>query len=114
MSKLDEYARKFISEHIHGSKDFAEFCLKIVFKNHWGHEGQIDGIGFSRWDEKFLTSIAGFTYFNGYLSEKQWACAKRLLPKYWNQIWTACKAQVTVAIQAENDLRDIMRMMSHA
>ena len=51
-----------------------------------GHTIEYNGMGFSGVDSQILSSFAEQYHTKGFLSEKQMALVKRLMPRYANQL----------------------------
>lgn len=63
-----------------------------------------NNIGFSGADALFLSSFAEQLQKNGRLSSTQLQFLKKIMPKYWNQIWTlSSQTKIIQMIEAERE-----------
>lgn len=56
----------------------------------------VDGVGFNKLDAGLLSSYAEQIIKRNYLSDKQKAIARKLMPKYWRQLMVASKRNLGI------------------
>ena len=72
-------------------------AVMVVYANQTEHEQlaeettELNGVGFNGCDANFLTSIAKQIQNGWTLSEKQMACVRKAMPKYWKQLQVAAE-----------------------
>ena len=91
---MNDQDRKTVIQSVMDVSDDAVMnALVIVFENQTEDEQRSEltmhdnGIGFSGADAEFMTSLAKQVYKSGSLSPKQMNWARKIMKKYWKQVF---------------------------
>lgn len=84
----------------------ARWALRKVYANQsdaeqtCGEAMELNGLGFTKVDSEFLTSLAQFFEVRGFLTARQMAVVHRRLPKYWRQVASSLSQSEIDGLQA--------------